>query len=334
MNIVQLLVGMVIWFFPLKLLRAIFFAKNQPGPIFYFSGRVALRKIGESLRGHRATIILPEYICNIVNRAFSGVNYNIISYRCNEDFDINLNEIKKIAKDNRGAILLLAPIAGAECGQSWITSAEGRGWRKDNDIFLIFDLCQDISRIYSEDFVGEVNFALLSSFNNKSFAGIMGAMVISDVVSLSPEKASWLDFWVVCKTFIFKILERPSQYLKSKFFKIKIKVANTSNVFEYSYCSTLLYNFDHDGIVRLQLSIGAAGMLMIKIYTKIKRSYINQKFLNPVNSPYWLTSCYVRLKDGGDLFRIKLPYALDGEPKKSLRPDGFLVHFKGFDDLK
>jgi hypothetical protein len=336
MSALQFVMGIFLWLLPTKILQAIFVANKQPKPVFYFSGRVALKKIGEHLSDHRNTIIIPEYICNVVGRAFLFSKYNIITYKCNENFELNLNEIKMLGSQKPGSILLLAPIAGAECGQAWITSEEGRNWRKENDLFLIFDFCQDFSRMYSDDFCGEVNFALLSSFNNKSFAGVMGAVIFSDAICVHPKKARFIDCQIVWKALFFNFLSLFRFYLLHQYVKKNATnlVGSSLKVFDYSYCTDPLYSFNHEGIVKIQLSIGAVGKLMLGKYRKKKLSYIKQKLLIPLSSPYCLTSCFIRTKSGGEVFKIKLPYALDGEPKKSLRPDANLIHFKGFKDFQ
>jgi hypothetical protein len=332
MVLLQYLCGLFLSVIPARFLERVFSIYGLPKPRFYFSGRVAIYRLAQSLRKEASVVLLPDYICNVLYRSFTEAGFEILTYQTNNQFEPSLDEIRSlVSKANRPTVLCLAPIMGAEGGEDWITSTKGREWRDLNKVSLIFDCCQDISRLFSSRFVSEKNFAIVSSFNDKSFPGIMGAVTITDIPDLQYRLATKSEKKKINRLLLCKIYS----YLRHRIASLTCESrAQLISGYDYSYCMDFPYTFRHSGATSTQVGIGVAGMFFRRLYMHRKLNYLKKKILEPVRTPYFLTSPFIMVD--GEMqqpkLKIKAPYGIHGRPKESLRPLLKVYHFKGFMD--
>jgi hypothetical protein len=343
MVLLQYLLGVILSLLPVSWLARGFGRKNRPAPRFYFSGRVAIYRLAQTLRHEVSVVILPDYICNVLYRVFIDAGFEVISYTTTELLEPSLQDIKYLVhKANRPTVLCLAPIMGAEGGQNWITSPQGREWRNQNKVVLLFDCCQDITRLFNPEFDREKNFAIVSSFNDKSFAGVMGAVVVTDIQDKGFRNATAMESLRIGHLLIFRILSPCLKIVRTIILSLICKPKKpdfnslsvvASEKFDYSYCLDFPHTLSHSGATKLQIGIGVAGLLFRRWYIGRKINYMERVLVEPIRTPFFMTASYV-MTDNQDPIKLKskLPYAIHGRPTESLRPLIKSFHFKGFFD--
>jgi hypothetical protein len=330
MRLFQYLIGICLVFCPIKWLEN-FFVKLKYRR-FYFSGRVAFFRSLVALKTKAHVLLLPDYICNVLHKAANKAGFDVVTYNTNSLHEPDVFHILDITKKiKKPFILCLAPILGADGGESWITSKKGRNWRSENKVILIFDACQDISRIESKKLLQENNILLISSFNDKSFPGLMGSVVVSDI-----DDPGYLNFKSICDLKLIKLFcSRVYSYLKYSLSRLLLLYSNKSRGnFEFSHCNKYPYDFHHNCAMKIQISIAVAGLLLRGFYIARKKSYLKRGLIKPIRTPNWLTSPYAYpLKLKSSQLRKKRPYSLPEDSGKSLRPLSTMIHFKGFEDF-
>lgn len=325
MKLLQYLIGLVFWVLPRTILVRMFKCSKSR---FYFSARVAIYRIALSLKNKVNVALVPEYICNVVHFAFLEAGYTLVKYKCDDDFEPNIIEIVELGNKYPNSILCLAPLYGADGGESWVTTNAGRAWRKKNEIFLIFDICQDFSRAISTNIINENMFAVISSFNNKSFPGLMGALVRSDIRDNAYRLANISESARLLKILAFSCLFFLSNIVLSHF-----KRHNPRSRYEYSDCLQFPYDFNHSAAVKIQIAIGLAGKLLLPIYAAKKSAYLNNRYILPKKTPHFRSSSIIISKNVNQKLIFKPPYSLQNEPNHSLKPNLNSCYFRGYDDL-
>ncbi len=329
----QYLLGCLLRLLPVGIQKRLFWKQaHLPEPRFYFSGRVALNSLALATPAEKKVILLPDYICNVVYTPFVTNSFVIKTYSTTEYFEPDIEQLQEIVQHSSASTLLLAPIFGADGGQSWITSDEGRDWRERNNLHLIFDACQDISRCYSSQFKGEKNISIISSFNDKSFPGVMGAVVYSDVKDPNYSKASLKDTKRVLHCFLKKI----SAIVLAPYFRLKLKhhhrTKKSKPDFEYSYCDKFPFDLRHSAATGIQVSIASAGLIFRRIYQKSRDKFVSNYESEVIKTPHHMTAPYLVVRRYIQGVKLKSPYAVHGNPLQSLRPNIKAQHCKGFRD--
>lgn len=339
MPLLQFLLGAVLCCVPMPVLRRAFAVPGAPRPRFYFSGRVAIFRIAETLRRRSRLAILPEYICNVVHRAFLEAGFEVATYRLDSLLEPDLDDIRNLVGHADGpTVLCLAPLLGADGGQTWIMSSEGRQWRVDHGVSLVLDCCQDISRLFLEDFSGERDYAVVGSFNDKSFPGVMGAVAITDMADPGYRRATLVEragIWWLLLAKLMRAAGRPVKRFLSPPASGhgQRRFDDASGVFEYSFCTVFPFTLNHSGATKLQIGVGVAGRLFSGAYRGRKSRYLGQNMVDPLPTPHFNTSPYVLVPSPPHRLKAKPPYAIHGAPARSLRPALQACHFKGFWDV-
>lgn len=337
--LLQFFLGVLLCCVPMPVLRRSFAIPGAPRPRFYFSGRVAIFRIAQSLRRRSRLAILPEYICNVVHRAFLEAGFEVATYRQDSLLEPEIDDIKKLVGNANGpSVLCIAPLLGADGGQAWIMSGEGRTWRNDHGVTLVLDCCQDMSRLFRADIRGERDFAVVCSFNDKIFPGVMGAVAVTDLTDLSYRPATMAESVGICRFFVTKLVWQAGRFVKRLFSAPpgrcgQHQLSSTPNRFEYSSCNAFPYTLGHSAATRLQVAVGVAGRLFSSAYLARKSRYIGLGMVDPLPTPYFSTSAYILVPRNSSQLKAKLPYAIHGTPTESLRPALQACHFKGFWDI-
>ncbi len=337
MQTLQYLLGCLLSLLPRALVVSAFGRaldlNKSPAPVrFYFSGRVALYRMALACKNDDTIALVPDYICNVVPAAFQAAGIPVISYPTGTLFEPDIQRIQQITSNHTSVLLCLAPVMGADGGQSWITSPAGRAWRAQNNIKLFMDLSQGISRLkdLKDPRLGQ-QFVLLSSFNNKAFPGIMGAVVISDINDRAFAAATCSEQLAIVR-YLFKVALGPMIRLIRRPTARIMAQQNNRATFEYSYCQHFPYTFAHSGATTLQIAVATAGLWFSGYYRWCKKRYVGKGFITPKMTPFYLSSPYVLATAPTPHLRKKAPYAHHNNPDLSQRPSIPSYHFKGFDD--
>ncbi len=284
----------------------------------FFSGRVALAALAALPRFGRRVVLLPEYLCNVVPLAFERAGWRVEGFAVDERFEPDPRALAARAESSGADLLLLAPLYGADGGVGWWAGAEGRALRQRLGLTLVLDLCQDAARPALLGDPGE-QWAVLTSFNDKSFPGAMGAVLWTDLdlppPPLPPARAALLIvLWV-----LRRLLRRER--------------AGVERGYEFSHAARFPWGFDTAGATRLQLALGAVGLARLPRWQARRQAAVAAGRVKPLPLPYAGSAPFVvaAAGDPGE-HRSKRPYAMAHDAARSLCPLLQVRHNKGFDD--
>ena len=316
MKTIQYLLALLFLLIPRALIESAFVLKSMHKKTFYFSGRVAIYRVAKALRHKSSIAIVPEYTCNVLHRALLEAGYTLKQYSCDANHEPNISQIIVLGRQFPRSILCLAPLYGADGGESWVNTAEGKAWREENSVFLIFDICQDYHRFASSSVGKEGMAALITSFNNKSFPGLMGALVVSDLQDNEyklPRAQDSIHLLVLAILDNIKIFR--------DYFVLRPDNSQIKRKYDYSYCVHFPYGLEYSGANKLQLAMGLAGVLMLPFYSLRKSKYLEKKYIAPVRTPNYRTASIVFSEESNPKLVRKLPYAINGDPDRCLNPN-------------
>lgn len=331
MRVIQFCVGLILFAFPRRWLESFFPSGKHRR--FYFSGRVAIYRTALSLKETISRVVLPDYVCNVLCRAFVEAGIEITQYKTSELNEPDTNDIVRIIETcERPVLLCLAPIFGADGGERWVTKDGIRDWRKKNGVLLLFDACQDITRMRSSRLAQEINCIVVSSFNDKSFPGLMGSIAIGDIEDTNYSRPSTRECVRMLKLFLYRMAGSIHAHLR-RAIRLRRSEGEQKTMYDHSFCADYPYDFGHSGATKLQVSIAAAGLLFRRHYIWRKKMYLRRNLVRPVKTPYWLTAPYLYAMDTSPMvMKAKRPYSVHADSKSSLRPNARALHFKGFED--
>jgi hypothetical protein len=297
----------------------------------FFSGRVALFRLASSVPVAEKRVLLPRYLCNVVYKAFVSAGYNVQYYDVDEYFEPHVSSIKDLYFRHQFTVLVLAPLYGADGGVSWFVSDEGQRWRRTSNVHLVLDLCQDFSRVKRLSNLPGTDISIVTSYNDKSFPGVMGSGVWTDVDLAKLPKPTLSDSFRVLTTAFHKIA--PRRILKKRLRPHEVTSTDFSAKYEFSRCVSFPYDFDHFSATKAQLALGFVGVLLLSFWNKRRNKAIISQHIVPVMFEYSRTSPFVvsRVTHPG-LHRRKQPYALPYDLGSSIRPNLVIRHNKGFQD--
>lgn len=337
MPICQYLLGILLALLPYRVVVSLFNKalniQNFLIPTrFYFSGRVALYRMALACKKDNTIALLPDYICNVVPKAFQEAGINISNYPTDLYFEPSIQAIQQIAKGRTSVLVCLAPIMGAEGGLAWAFSPEGKRWRIQNNVTLFIDLSQGISRLkpLNPTELGQ-QLVLMASFNNKAFPSVMGAVVISDIDDPLFVAATSSEQLAIVKQLIRRILQPIFSMGNKPADPYSIEQDHPST-FEYSYCQQFPYTFAHRGATKLQVAVATAGLWFSRYYQWCKQRYVQQGLITPQPTPFYRSAPYILAEPTTAQLKKKAPYASHEQPNDSERPHTPSYHFKGFDD--
>jgi hypothetical protein len=322
---------------------------------FYFypeySGKVALYKLSLVLKKKtpdQATALIPDYICNVVNLALEKAGYEICTYRTDDRFEADVEEIKGLIEEKESiGVFLTANIFGSSALLDALETNDLRGMLVDRDIHVVIDLCQDISLIRALPRKFGDNLSCIVSFNDKSFLGVAGGGILTPLVMrettepMSRVHRRFLYRWLLIKIFQHGITPKLTKVLQ----KLTGALPSLSHLppnrkrasFEYGYCGSFPWNFELVAVAKIQIILALIGLVNLRHFHAKKIKFITSYRPYIKMMRYTLTSPYVILLADGEVLaqmgrRIKPSYAVHHKPEYSIRADLIIVHNKGFFD--
>ncbi len=286
----------------------------------YFSGRVALQALARHPAFVRRVALVPEYLCNVVPLAFEQAGWRVCGYPVDAAFVPDAAALRAQAHAEGADLLLLAPLYGSDGGLSHWLAPEADRWRADAGVALVLDLCQDAGRLAQLVKEPGSHWAAVLSFNDKSFPGVMGACVWSDLDLGSPPPPRWRQRGLLAAWALRKCLPRRHP-------------AGPEAGFEHSEARRFPYAFSTTGASALQLALGLIGLGRLPRWQARRRALVVQGAVRPLPLPYAETAPFVVAAEGDPAqHRRKAPYALAHDAAASLLPQLLVRHNKGYDD--
>jgi|GEM_PF-3046675 len=309
-----------------------------------FSGRVALFIVASHLRNiaKSSVSLLPDYTCNIVERAFTMAGWEIVKYRTNEILEPDWYELLDTIKKREVGVVVGASVFGSSALLNFLSESSKQDELRKQGVHVVVDLAQDIRLIdrlplNCADFVHAV-----VSFNDKSFLGAMGGGILSEwdqFHSLSPglsHETKQLYFWFVAKLLhhLYRVL---SVKLRSLGKASRAEKYITISSYDYSYCKDYPYRIEVLKPVKLQFVLAIIGLYSLSYLQSKKKKFLSRNLHIPTqfaeSAAYLMIDITKTPAQGTVRCRmLKLPYAVEGNPKSSLRPYDIIVHNKGFAD--
>ena len=204
-------------------------------------------------------------------------------------------------------------------------SDAGAQFRKLNSITLVLDFCQDLIHHYRfRNRLGD-NVLVVLSFNDKSFPGLMGGGVLTNMAMLLPPPLQFSHSVKLNLIALKKVLSAVRWRRAAKNF-------NTLP-FDYSRCAQFPYTFEVAGVVRIQLAMGLIGLYLLPLWLRRRKKSIVNRNVVARNLDYTVTSPFViRTESDPGIHRTKALYAMYHDPNRSHFPDLPIANNKGFDD--
>lgn len=306
---------------------------NNSKIYFIFSGRVAINILSKKFKKISVALI-PEYICNVVDKSFND-NYKIIRYKLNNAFEPDMNILLELLASNKIDILLLASLYGSGDFMNDLYNKNSKLYQiiKDKNIEVIIDFAQDFYQIYTIHLNNYYHYHYIFSFNDKSFMGSMGGLIISNTNltnDVETKKIPLKKIFTLAQRYFIKILHCKIPYL-NRFRDKKIKNI-PSDSFEFSYCNTFPYAYDNYRVSIFQLFLALLGIFRLKTYKKNKIKFIKNNTLFINKTKLMNTSTYLSFNVEIKNNKMKKPYAYFDNKYQSVYPDLNIIHNKGFCD--
>lgn len=321
----SLLGGLILQALPRQLLLQGLARRGPQGvrgacPAVFFSGRVALAALAGHASFTRRVALVPSYLCNVVPMAFERAGWRCVGYGVDEQFVPDSGALRRLAETEGADLLLLAPLYGSEGGLADWLADEAHAWRERHGVALVLDLCQDAARLSALLRPPGRRWAAVLSFNDKSFPGVMGACVWTDLDLPSPGAPPWRQRSLLMAWALRKVM-------------LPARRANDGEAFEHSRAERFPYAFEPRGASSLQLALGAIGLHSMPSWMARRRAAWARGEVRALTLPFAATAPFVVALPGDrGVHRRKRPYATADDPARSLRPELTLLHNKGFDD--
>lgn len=310
---------------------------------FFKSGRSALSAVFEALaREQRGLqVLVPDYICNVVTRSVNGAGLEAVSYRTTEGFEVDLEDLlEKLAKPSVAAVVLASLFGSQNTSQTIVDRIR----KAREDVLLVLDDCQNL--LLNHAIIPDARTVVVFSFNMKTIAGAMGGGVClrEKGLDLQRPEAHWLrDFRLECAVamvFLRQVCLRVWRGIRGLLGR---QVYDPPGL-EYSQATGRIhYDMVPQRIARLSLVRAIIGMRaaaetesMRKRNFEELRSFLQRTGAGeivPTPCPASAPFVPVRLIKPAFLTQVpwKGPYALEGDPLRTLRPELLCFRNDGLD---
>jgi hypothetical protein len=296
-----------------------------------FSGRTALFELASAFRRctDAPTALYPDYICNIVPRALNEAGWKTEAYPTDERLEADWNELRARLEHGDIGLLVGASVFGSSGLLDDLADPHNLAILRALKIRVIADLAQDVRLVGQLPEQGNDLISCVVSFNNKSFPGVMGGGILAQSPPAPPDKR-------MCRaqlTDLYKVMF-GSSILKLRGRATMPSIDEAKRGFDYSYCESFPFRLtDNYRPAKLQLASAMLGLLMLDRYCVAKKALLDRKA--HVETRFAAGAAYLVARDASLIEpgrKRKLPYAIEGDPGASLRPDHAIGHNKGFDD--
>jgi hypothetical protein len=284
------------------------------------SGRSALALLFERIKNDSEkkchSVLLPDYICNVVHDAARYSGLKSLTYMTDENY-------KPVVSDMRdkmlggGCCVLLASILGRINNNKKIVS-EVRS--VDPQCIIIYDECQNLMGARKIDL--DRNSHIVLSFNNKMTPGLLGGVLVSmnsnDLIKIHVHNnmINWEYNVVMLLTYL-------KQNLKELYYAIRAKYPEPSAI-EFSLCQGK-YSVYPGPISRISLSAAYVALKNLSFHhevliknNELAREWHKKGIISIQGEPETNDAPYIPIVNNNPKgrFPIKGRYGTQGEPPK------------------
>ncbi|QEG42991.1 hypothetical protein [Roseimaritima ulvae] len=299
-----------------------------------FSGRTAILQLAQQLRQNtdRRKAYVPDYICNVVERALREAGFETVSYATDENFNPDRKALDLAIADPHAAIMVFASIYGSAGGLDVLNEASVRRRLLASGVHVLLDICQDVTlrhRIPS-GFASQLSAVL--SFNDKSFPGAMGGGILSpQPLNFSSPSPSLRESGCL---YYYYGRKASRALVRSLFRSSRDAQVQPPRTFEYSTCERFPFDLVARQPSKLQLVLAVLGMDAVDRLVQ-QRTRLADSDLAVRELPFRTSSPYLIIDSAPGTLpnRVKPPYAVFHDRVTSLRPNLIVMHNKGFDDV-
>jgi len=313
--------------------------------VFFKSGRsalsAALARIADL--GGGSTVLVPDYVCNVVHRAVTRAGLRPEVYRTDDEFSADNADIESRLRRGDVAAVVLVSLFGVQNGRQSIID---RIRRAEDDAFIVLDECQNA--ITGLDITPDHRTLIVVSFNMKNILGVMGGAACFGENTLgleSPPRSPLRDLYLECCTLLLMLKQLWSRVARFACGLVGRRGFPDPTI-EHSTCTRLHYDMAVQRIARISLVRAILGMATVA-RTEAARRWNHARFRDFVArsgacqivptglahvSPFVpLRSIDRRLIRG---LPLKGPYATEEDPSVSLRPDLLVFENEGYSRLR
>lgn len=272
-------------------------------------------------------VLIPNYICNVVDKAVIHSGLVPIRYDTDEYFRPVVKDLR-VKISTKTLAVVFAPIFGSF--DEVFVQATGLV-KSSSDAFIVYDNAQCVDCKPPPD-----TDAVILSFNDKDIWGVMGGALLIKRKRFNskfePEKLSLFEEF----RYLLEFFKKMSKILKKESPSVISRLNRWH--FEHSTCSRFPYTLNKKAISKISLTFVSLGLNELESYkNKRKENYDafknwckRLKNIKIIETKNVSTSPFIPLLVVGNVqevlstfsnFRvqIKLPYAINGDPKSSVR---------------
>lgn len=305
----------------------------------YFSARVALLAVAQHVRAQSESdvALYPDYVCNIVPEALRSAGWRPAAYVTGPRLETDWAALLTQIDGTRAGLVVGASVFGSAGLLDLMNNADKVQALRARSVSVVFDIAQDVGLIQNlPDAAADLAFGIVS-FNDKSFPGAMGGGVLA--ASTVPAHTNGAP--TVRQTFRLYRL-----YLGKQLRRVIVHIPwsrrqeTSPSRFDYSMCTVFPYEIAGSDFAPCKVQYAAAivGTYLLPFYRRRKRRLIDGGIHLPTS--FASTAPYLVVVDRSprDVLQLigmrarKQPYAVEGDPNSSLRPQEVIVHNKGFAD--
>jgi len=341
MILTQVIMFLLLHLLPYSLLKMWLCKKLSRGIYQFvpqFSGRVALFLVAEKLykKNGAQIALLPDYACNIIHRAFSLAGWHIITYKTDEFFEADWDEVNAIINNQKVAVLVGASVFGSSGLIEFLNDKHKTNQLRSRSTQVVLDIAQDIRLVEKIPFDCSDFVTVVVSFNDKSFLGGMGGGILSSTLKFpTQKKLHFRQSLLLYMFFLRKLFNNILRLLNTSFDRLHY----IPNNMDYSYCQRFPYRIEPFQPTKLQLILAIVGIYFLPYYQMRKKKLIQLGVHLPTR--FADSAAYLVLKNSSIFEQNKIilnrtrkpPYAKENNPNVSIRAEDFIVHNKGFFDL-
>ena len=328
---------------PKSVLRKWLRKKLSRGPFAFepqFSGRVSLFLLARRLlpSAQSDVALVPDYVCNIVPRAFRLAGWEIGTYPTGPDLEPDWEELLLLLDARKAGVLVGASVFGSSGLLTFLSESAKLEALRHRSVQVVIDMAQDVRLLKMLPTAGADFVHGVLSFNDKSFPGSMGGGIVTAAPAdgargkrLSPAQIAIL---------YTRLLAKLYKGWRSLIASLTARAPAREGGLDYSSCEPFPFEIEGSGYepAKIQLILALIGLRALPLYERRKALllqrdvHINTRFASAAAYLMVDTARCRSLSGVGSRIARKRPYALDGTPDFGLRSNDIILHNKGFLD--